>query len=277
MRLPRGAALLLAATFAGMAPDSATAVAVPESDCRVGFAFGADAAPGEEATARAACRSARAAFAELFGDSVPPVRLILWEKPGYRTGVKGDTAIVFWPVEHARGALPDDPAMLPHEIAHALVAARFFATDDGAAGDYGTPLPDWFEEALAIWAEPRSQRARRVEQARKLPPERRELSVILESPHPAAADVSILETRDGAPIPRDQALWDFYPRSIALLSFVFDRGGARAVRELAARLHADPDDRRALTGLPGLPHDEWGLRRSWHAWLVGERIPRYGL
>lgn len=277
MRLPRGAALILAALAAGIAPDRAAAVTGPGSNCRVSFAFGAGAAPGEEARVRAACRSARASFAELFGDSVPPVRLILWEEPGYRTGVKGDTAVVFWPLDHARGALPDDPAMLPHEIAHALVAARFFAREDEAAGDYGTPLPDWFEEALAIWAEPRSQRARRVEQARKLPPERRTLSVILESPHPAAAHDSILETRDGAPIPRDQALWDFYPRSIALLSFVFDRGGAKAVRALASRLQADPDDRRALTGLPGLPHDEWGLRLSWHAWLVGERIPRYGL
>lgn len=270
-------AVAAAAAFAGSTPAPALADARgvaatnDRAACRVDAAAGTRASDAEKSRAMDSCRNARSAFAELLGDPVPPVRVVLWEQQGYRMGVDGHTAVVFWPVDRTRAVLPEDAAVLPHEIAHVLLAARF----DGAAGEagaaedgYGTPLPDWFEEGVAIWAEPRGQRAGRVAQARALPPERLELRSILRSSHPAAADDMVLAARDGGAIPADRELWDFYSRSIALLSFVFEQGGAEAVGALADRLVADPADARALAGLPGLPAEHAEIRQAWDAWIA---------
>jgi hypothetical protein len=169
--------------------------------------------------------------------------------------------------------------VLPHEAMHAMVAAHFFAAGDDLSAAYGTPLPDWFEEAVAIWAEPESQRGLRLAQARNLPPELRVLSGILATPHPAADNPALLAARDGAALPRwDRALWAFYPQAIAVLRFVHDAGGAAAVQVLAARLLAGhASDATVLAGLPGMPAEAAEVILAWERWLPASASVRRGV
>lgn len=254
-------------TLASLA-SAAAAPARNAAPCIVEVSPAATPSVAEEVRAADACRAARSGFADLFGDPVPPVRVVLWDRPGYRTGLDGDTAVVFWPSGRAADDRAADPAMLPHEIAHVLVAGRFYGRADDPSGGYGTPLADWLEEGVAIWVEPGWQREARIARARALPPERRDLATILASPHPASDRPSLLAIRDGAAPPSSRALWDFYPQSIAVLSFVHDRGGAVAVRALVRRLMADPSDPRGLAGLPGMPRHREGVLRAWERWVA---------
>ncbi|HEX7049193.1 MAG TPA: hypothetical protein VF188_03190 [Longimicrobiales bacterium] len=256
----------------------------PAASCEV---VGADAAPADVARARAACETARARFAELFGAPVPGVRVILQDRAGYRTGTQGARAAVVWPTSEAMTARVEGGAaaerhvamqwreVLPHEIAHTLLAARFFPEETGeGAGDpegavYGTPLPDWLDEGVAIWAEPLESRRRRLAQARALPEARRDLRAILTSTHPGAGNAAALAVRDGAAVPPDEALRDFYPQSIAVLAFLYDRGGREAVRDLVRRIAAGATLPAAVAGLPGLPARFEDVAAAWEEWLAG--------
>ncbi|HEX7118808.1 MAG TPA: hypothetical protein VF212_08475 [Longimicrobiales bacterium] len=282
----------------GAAPVAAPASSDPA--CDVLAMPDAGAPPADTQRARAACEAARARFAELFGAPVPGVQIVLEHRPGYRAGVRRGRAILFWPTSRAMaeragvlvgavapdgappgsdGATDDDEALaahiaeqwrdvLPHEIAHALLSARFFEEGaDARPGGYGTPFPDWFDEGVAIWAESPGHRAARVAQARALPESLRALPGILAAKHPAADDASILRIRDGAPIPADRTLWTFYPRSIAVVAFVYDAGGRDAVLALARRLAAAPSAPPTLAGLPGLPAAEKDVVAAWERWL----------
>jgi hypothetical protein len=250
------AALLLssAVSFAPLAPyDPGT--------CRI--AGEPDAVHAERALA--ACASARGRFALLFGEAAPSAIVMLRDEPGYRTAATSGVAVVAWPAAAPAQAWQH---VLPHETMHALLLATHFP--DGVVGvhdGYGTPLPDWFEEAVAIWAEPPAARTARLAHARRLEPALRDLPTILATPHPAAGDTTLLTARDGRVLRMDRALRDFYPQSFAVLSFVYDAGGADAVRELTRRLSADPSHTAPLAGLPGLPLQMTGVVRAWNAWI----------
>lgn len=288
---------LMAALFvlgAGISPVPGTSVAfaapVSESTepCRIETTGVTEegefeAAQEDVERALAACEAARSRFAELFGDSVPEVSVVLWDNPRYRVGVRGESAIVFWPSSSTMAALAPSPEVarkhvaaqwrevLPHEIAHVLLAVRFFADDTGVSHDgYGTPLPDWLDEAIAIWAEPPASRRERVAYARALPDKWLDLETILSMSHPAANNSAAYTARDGTAAAPDRALWAFYQQSIAVLAFVHDAGGPEAVQELVRRLVADPDDPNALAGLPGLPEDFDGVLAAWSDWVEGE-------
>jgi hypothetical protein len=159
--------------------------------------------------------------------------------------------------------------VLPHEIAHLLLAARFFPESPAAPdGGYGTPFPDWLDEGVAIWAEPEENRRRRLEQARALPPARLDLYSILSTPHPASGNAAAYTPRDGSARQADDALWAFYPQAIAVLTFIHDLGGSSAVQELTDRLTVDPADPLAILGLPGLPTDSDAMLGAWEEWLT---------
>lgn len=67
----------------------------------------------------------------------------------------------------------------------------------------------------------------------------------------------------------DEALWAFYPQSVAVVSFVHEKGGAAAVHELVRRLVADPAQTdNALAGLPGLPALMRDVVAEWNAWIA---------
>jgi hypothetical protein len=262
----------------------ATAPPTSAADCLVD---GERAAAADVARAVTACRTARARFAELFGDTVPAILVVLHEQPGYRVSVEGDVGLVYWPSSAAMaerlgtGAEAEQKVaaqwreVLPHEIMHALTVARFYSKAGGSAHDgYGTPLPDWFEEAVGIWGEPVESRRTRVRQARSRPELGNALQNILRQPHPAAANRALLDARTGAPLPRaDQTLWSFYPRAIAVLTFVHETGGSAAVSELAQRLVRDPGSSHALVGLAGMPTDAVGVTRAWQKWVATATEP----
>jgi hypothetical protein len=253
-----------------------SASASPAEPCEV---VGVTAAVSDVELARAACDAARARFAELFGAPAPPARVELRDAAGYRTGVQAGVAVVRWPVSAAMtapgaaGALsPRQIAqqwsdVLPHEIAHALLVVRAYPDGFPPHDGYGTPLPDWFEEAVAIWAEPPASRDGRVAQARTLNPRQQDLRTITEGAHPALANRAAFAARDGAALPADSALWAFYPQSAAVLAFVFESGGPAAVTELKRRLLAGHPPYAALTALPDLPPDTAALESAWQRFL----------
>lgn len=269
---------------AGRRRATAPSMAVPREACEVsGRATAADIDHAQKA-----CERARSRFGELFGDPVPGVRVVLWDRGGYRTSARDGEAIVLWPTRRALAGRVGEGAaarryiedqwrnVLPHETAHALLAARFFddarpetdANDDVASAKYyGTPFPDWLDESVAIWAESPENRRGRAAEFHRLPQRMRELDSILAMRHPASANDTILAMRDGAPVPRDEAVLDFYPQSFAVLAFIIETGGPAAVQELAKRLRADPSDTEAIAGLPGLPADFDGVLAAWTRWL----------
>jgi hypothetical protein len=226
-----------------------------------------------------ACVAARGRFVELMGEPVPQVLVMVEERAGYRVGILEGHAVVLWPSSHAMARqVGEGPAadahiasqwrdVLRHEIAHALTAAHFFPEGEFESTGYGTPLPDWFEEGVAIWAEPRASRESRLAAARALPDDRLDLRSILTMRHPAAGNAAAIAVRDGAAAPLDTSLWDFYQQSIAVLAFVHGLGGAAAVRELATRLTTEPGDPAAAVGLAGLPGTFEALEAAWWEWL----------
>jgi hypothetical protein len=249
-----------------------------DPDCTVGGAT----VRADADRAVAACTTARARYAELFGRTAPRIHIVLHDLPGYEVASSGETGLVFWPISSALVPVGGVTAprqwidrqweeVLPHEVMHALTMASFYADTDAVGhGGYGTPLPDWFEEGIAIWAEPPESRHGRVAQARGLPSHRLDLLTILRGEHPAAAQPDIIAAKPGARVPADEALRAFYPQAIAVLSFIHEAGGAPALRELARRLVRDPTDDRALLGLPGLPTDTPDLLAAWAQWLAAQ-------
>jgi hypothetical protein len=251
------------------------AVYAADPNCTVG----GEAVRADADRAVAACTTARARFAELFGGTAPRIHIVLHALPGYEVASSGGMGLVFWPKSSAPvpvGTTAPRPwierqweEVLPHEVMHALTMASFYADADAVGhGGYGTPLPDWFEEGVAIWAEPLVSRQARIAQARGLPSHRLDLTSILRGAHPAAADPDIIAAQPGAAVPADEVLRAFYPQAIAVLSFIHEAGGAPALRELARRLVLDPADDRALLGLPGLPVDTPDLVTAWARWLA---------
>jgi hypothetical protein len=262
-------------------------LASPEPDAAMDDSCGAVDETGSAAVeivqnARAACETARTRFRELFGDPVPDARIVFWDRPGYDVGLAGDVAVVFWPAsgvmpEHGGGPGPAEVAaraqwqdMFPHEISHALLAARFYPTGgSGNHGGYGTPLPDWLDEGVAIWAESTEHRAARIEHARALPAAERDLRGILAEKHPAVANGGFDAS---AAYLAGEASRIFYARSIAVLAFAFERGGTGAITELAQRLRAEPGRLEdALLGLPGMPDTADELDAAWQLWIRDDR------
>ena len=261
---------LITALLLGFAPVS------PDAPCVVS---GAGAA-ADVARAQSACETARARFSALFGVEAPSAIVMLRDQAGYRTTASGATAVVHWNTGTALSAQFGTGSaaqkqieqqwtdVLPHEIAHALMIAHFFAHGGASTHrGYGTPIADWFEEAVAIWAEPETSRATRLAQARKLPPVRQDLEAILAGPHPAASGGVYLAARSGGPLSNGAAMWAFYPQSYAVLAFVHAHGGTPAVAALTRRLDRH-DGVELLLGLPGLPAERSELLAAWRRWLT---------
>lgn len=272
-------------TAAAKPADPTSPDAPPVDGCRIEFADPSDSA--DERRARAACEAARARFTELFGEPAPAARVVLRPRIGYRVATQGRLAVAFWPTTKvleeqfgggdAATARVEDQwrNVLPHEITHALLAAHFFGDErEPRRAGYGTPFPDWFDEGAAIWAESGDNREVRLEDFRNLPEEWKDLRGILAMPHPAVGNAAAFAARDGGPIPRDRALWAFYPQSFAVVSFVYEAGGQAAVRELARRLVEDPADLEALAGLPGLPETMDEVVAAWDAWRAASPTSR---
>jgi hypothetical protein len=306
-----------------------------------------EAPAADRAVVQRACERARASYADLFGVSAPPIRVYLSEHPLFDGRYEREWWALRWPTAAAQEAVgrklgfrPTGPGqfgsledwladnreqLLPHEIGHLFVATALGVTDlpggsihQQAGRVYGTPLPDWFDESVAIWMEPRTHRDARL--ARVMVPGRPppEIAAVLGSTHPAAgaamtgyARTVTIRTSVGpcrgvcTPVdtrtkrittrvdslgrasvdtayldPEDDSASDvadtFYAPSLAVMTYLHDRGGRAATAELFNRLKQDPAPRAQLAGLPGIPSDSAALQADWEVWWLAttKRLPR---
>ncbi|HEX8211067.1 MAG TPA: hypothetical protein VF584_12915 [Longimicrobium sp.] len=164
--------------------------------------------------ARSACERARASYTDLFGVPAPPMRVYLSERPVVGAQFEQGWWALRWPTsatletvgrkldypptgagqyDSLEGWLADiRDSVLPHEIGHLFLATVIGVTDlppgsahHGATRDYGTPLPDWFDESVAMWMEPRANRDARLARvmgAAQSPPS---IAAVLATPHPS--------------------------------------------------------------------------------------------
>ena len=151
-----------------------------------------------------------------------------------------------------------------HEAAHRIATALLFPADTGAPtpGRYGSALPDWLDEGVALLAEPTADQDARLgllfdgETIYALP-----LRRFLYMAHPALSGLPA-----GGPVRRT-----FYGQALAFSLFVQERGGPDALRGLTERLRAGVSQGVALTSTRGLPADGGALEQAWLAWLRGRR------
>jgi len=120
------------------------------------------------ATLHRTCMYVRERFEVLFGRPASPITIQVGDTTAVTADVRGGRVIYRQPSMAAmsRGrtsALPGDegilsrePAtLLDHELGHMLLVAESGLDPEG----YGTPLPDWADEAVAVWSESEEQRA----------------------------------------------------------------------------------------------------------------------
>lgn len=154
-----------------------------------------------------------------------------------------------------------------HEAAHRIATAMLFPADTmpGSPSGYGSPLPDWLDESLALLTEPELDQRARVgllfegERIYALP-----LRRFLYMTHPALSGAA----------PGSQLRRSFYGQSLAFAQFVQERAGTDGLRLLVRQLQAGTTQGVALTGLPGLADDGGALEQEWLAWLRARRDAR---
>jgi hypothetical protein len=274
------------------------------------------------ARARDACTQARRRFATVIG-VVPPGTINLSATDGLSTFTQGGRWSLTWPMTsrlvagQASGARSDSITrrfldeqwreVLPHELGHIMLGAFLYSPGRVMTGEYGTYMPDWVDEAVAISMEPDDVRAARVRQAREFT-SAPSLAEVLGFRHPYSGtrgeafstrvvssppcdgpcrrerptDTRIITERvfrDGRvtvdttyvagerPLEADP-LARFYILSYALWAYLEARGGRDATDLLIERLRRNPRDAGAIAGLPGLPRTAAGVEADWRRWLA---------
>ena len=271
--------------------------------------------------AEAACANVRRRFAATIGRP-PEGTIVLSDEQGLVTWTEGGRWTLTWPTTSrlsagsaGLGSTPVDfvarqwEDVLPHEIGHIMLAAWLYLPGRPLAGDYGTYLPDWVDEAVAIAMEPERTRAFRLSQTSAFPSP--DLASLLSLPHPGATsrgdafstsavisrpcsgpcdrarpdDTRVITSRvfrdgrtsvDTTWVAGDHRLETdsvarFYTLAYALWAYIEHRGGRSSITTLLERLRAAPSDSRALAGLPGLPRTLPEIERDWRAWVEGSR------
>jgi len=284
-----------------------------------------DLARDDAARARRACTEARERFARILGNP-PPGTITLSGRGGFSGYTEAGRWALTWPTS-ARMAAGTGPAstaasrkfvdeqwieVLPHEIGHVMLGAWLYSPGRVLTGDYGTYMPDWIDEAVAISMEPDSIRQTRLAQARMFAP-LPTLGEVLAFRHPLRGNADeAFSTRVIASPPCDgpcdrerptdtrtitervfrdgrvtvdtayaageqrldaDPLARFYILSYAVWAYVEDRGGRDAIALLMSRLRRNPRDPAVLVGLPGLPPTSLAIDAGWRAWLAAPAAP----
>lgn len=279
---PHGPASRPEAAAAAADPAAATPAPVATRPPVVRSEGGCRALAPDDAAADAAlraCARARAELARLLTGAAPP-GVVAVEPGGNADGGAGDAAVRREPDE--RWALAVDPGdvaterelgdgrrisadgYLAHEAAHRVASAMIYPADTAFGPDagYGTPLPDWLDEALALVVEPAADREARLGLlfadglVYALP-----LRRFLYMAHPALAGAP-----PGSPLRRV-----FYGQSLAFALYLQERGGTGALAAVVGALRAGRTQGVALTDLPGTPGDGGALEQDWLAWLRRRR------
>lgn len=138
----------------------------------------------------AACERARARFTELLGETAFPVTVLEHDTLD-NVGDIRDGRIVFEVTSLGALAERNDPMAtrsLPEFVMHELGHLLLFAYIDGAHPDsldgYGSSLPDWVDEGVAMWMEPESLSRSRFENAGKLPDSALDVVALTARRHP---------------------------------------------------------------------------------------------
>jgi hypothetical protein len=276
---------------------------------------------GDVTRARAACDVARQRFAGILGEA-PTGTISLSATQGLATFTEAGRWTLTWPMTSRLTAGAPHGAdatetrrfldeqweeVLPHELGHIMLGAFLYSPGRVPTGEYGTYMPDWIDEAVAISMEPQNTRADRLSQARDFttPPP---LLEVLRFRHPFSGNRSeafstrivssppcdgpcVRERPDDTRIITERVFRDgrvtvdttwvagerrletdplarFYVLSYALWAYVDARGGRRATDTLIERLRRNPRDLSAITALPGLPPTAAALEADWHRWLA---------
>jgi hypothetical protein len=155
--------------------------------------------PGDRALATRACDQAESSFAMLFGRTSPAGRIEISDSItlfGYEQRAEGWRMI--WPsseqirIRHGSDletSVEEELAhqwqtVLPHEIGHLMLTRHLGPVRPVSDDQYGTHLPDWFDEAVAVWMEPVDSREPEYEQMRRTSPFVPDLKALLEWTHP---------------------------------------------------------------------------------------------
>jgi hypothetical protein len=260
---------------------------------------------------QAACDSVATRFRKLFGVAPPPGEVSAIGSLPWTFTWSSSRWTVGWPRRRVwqdvaagidTGMMSQVDMIQAHEIGHVMMFAFFNATV--TVGEYGTPLPDWFDEAVAIWAEPESSTYERLHRARAIADSSPRIDVIASMRHPMPQSDSVLfvatavrgpcrgvcrterpnesrrirlqvdrrgrtsvDTSYGEPPVESLYAREFYPLSYALLRFVAEAGGQSAIDSMVARLRAGYSAAELLVGLPGLPRERDALQARWLDWL----------
>ena len=272
--------------------------------------------------ARDACTQARQRFAATIGEA-PAGTIALSPSQGLSTFTEGGRWTLTWPMSSrlAAGMSRSNPSdaetrrfldeqwqeVLPHELGHIMFGAYLYSPGRVLSGEYGTYMPDWIDEAVAISMEPQRIRADRLAQARAFT-QRPPLGEVLRFSHPFGgsrteafstrivssppcegpcarerpADTRIITERvfrdgrvtvDTTYVAGERGLEAdplarFYVLSYALWAYIDARGGRRATDTLIERYRRNPRDLAAIAGLPGLPATAAAVEADWHRWLA---------
>ena len=286
-------------------------------------AISGDVSRADRGLAHAACSRARQRFAAILGEA-PAGTITLSATQGFTGYTEAGRWTLIWPTSERLGAGMSRTAgagsdsrrfvdeqwrdVLPHEIGHVMFGAWLYSPGRELGGEYGTYMPDWVDEAVAISMEPDTVRRERLAQARSFSP-RPALAEVLAFRHPLrgrsneAFSTRVLSSppcdgpcdrerptdtrtiterifRDGRVtvdttyVAGEQRLdadplARFYILSFALWSYIDARGGREATGTLIDRLRRNPRDPAALVGLPGLPRTLAAIDADWRSWLAG--------
>lgn len=312
-----GLALAMPAAFAAGAPVCPDVAEPPAAVCLVAAHGLAYADTRDDARlAAAALDTATAHFAETFGRSLPPGLLVL------SATFSGDEA---WRFAQAHGlgfaqswlspadkraqvetvmrrATPDLDAArienvlsqvtaqhvdtLRHELGHAQYRAAFWPDAASSPDVYGTPAPDWLDEASAVSMEGspgRTSRERQfIEAWRQRSPAIRPLAEFLTMAHPVTAQrrASLqaqggTQTASGVQVmtmrgPDADASAMFYAQSLLFADFLIDASpDPHVLGTISAALADGVDfgDWLADHGARhGLPTDVTALQLAWDSW-----------
>lgn len=192
------------------------------------------------------------------------------------------------------GAAEQEATTLRHEVGHALYAAMYWPDAVGSLQErYGTPAPDWLDEAAAILMEPAEAQARHaglfIDAAKRRPRTVPDLGDFLHAEHPvrSAALGRALSRgpRSGSGVQMTVAtgggfpgLDSFYGQSLLLALFLAETSGdPRILVPISAAIAAGAtfDQWLATDGARhGLPSDVPALQALWDGWLKSQVMQR---
>lgn len=176
--------------------------------------------------------------------------------------------------------------MLRHELGHAQYHAAFWPEASPSPDAYGTPAPDWLDEASAVLMEDSAGRAARerhfFEAWRQSSPAIRPLAEFLTMAHPVTAQQrALMQAQGGAQTASGVQVMTmrgadagpagmFYSQSLLFAEFLIDASPERHILgtiSAAAARGVDFTDWLAVSGAQhGLPTDVGALQTAWEIW-----------